>query len=136
MTEFDAFWQVYPHRIAKGAARIALARALQKTTLDVILTALESYKRHKPEDRAWCHASTWLNQERWEDEWEPPATIKPEPLFRPARTVEEVRQYLNSIGKPISAEIQRARSVDDLPAFARMVPKDWNVLPMKKAEGR
>lgn len=134
MTDFDTFWLAYPHRIAKGAARAAFAKALRKTTLETILNALESYKRHKPEDRPWCHASTWLNQERWEDEWEPPATIKPQPLFRPARNVDELRQYLQSIGKPVSAEIAKAKDVTDLPAFARMVPADWhpNVTPLKR----
>ena len=135
MTAFDTFWQHYPLRIAKGAARLAFARALRKTTLETILTALEAYKKHKPEDRPWCHASTWLNQERWEDEWEPPPTIVPQPLFRPARTPEEMRAYLRSVGKPISPEIERARTVDELPAFARMVPVEWNpnVVQMRKA---
>lgn len=128
--EFETFWQHYPHRIAKGAARLAFVRALRKTTLDVILAALESYKKHKPEDRAWCHASTWLNQERWEDEWETPATIKAAPVVRPARSVQEVVEFYKAAGKPVSAEIANAKSVDDLPIFARMVPT--NVTPLRK----
>ncbi len=131
--DFDIFWQAYPRRIAKGAARKAFAAALKKTTLETMLAALEKYKQHKPDDIQWCHASTWLTQERWDDEWEAPETIKPEPLFRPAATVEEVRQYLASVGKPISAEIARARTVADLPAFAQMVPVNWNITPIRKA---
>ena len=131
MNEFDAFWQHYPRRIAKGAARIAYERALKKTTPEIILAALEKYKLHKPDTIDYCHASTWLNGERWCDEWEA-ETIKPEPLFRPARSVEEVRQYMRSVGRPVSAEIERAKDVADLPAFAKLIPVGWNVTPMKR----
>lgn len=136
MDSFETFWSAYPRRIAKAEARRAFDKAMRKTTLETILSALESYKKHKPEYADFCHPATWLNGERWADEWEPPKTIVPTPLFRPARNVDELRQYLQSIGKPVSAEIARARDVTDLPAFARMVPADWqpsNVTHIRKA---
>lgn len=131
--DFERFWSAYPRRVAKGAARLAFVRAIRKTTIETMLSAVESYKKHKPDYCDWAHPSTWLNQERWADEWEPPKTIMPEPMFRPARTVDEVKQYLRSVGKPISADVERARSVEDLPAFARMIPTSWPVVvPLKR----
>lgn len=129
---FEMFWKEYPRKVAKAAAFHEFKKAMAKTTLDVLLKAIENYKKHKPDYCDWAHARTWLHQERWEDEWEPPATIKPQPLFRPARSVDEIRQYLQSIGKPVSPEIARARDVTELPAFARMIPADWNVTPIRK----
>ena len=124
MEAFDRFWSAYPRRIAKGAAKVAFAKAIRKTTLEVMLSSLEKYKQHKPENIDWCHAATWLNAERWEDEWEP-ETIRAAPMVRKARSVEEVKALYASLGRPLSPEIQNARSVDDLPVFARMIPIDW-----------
>lgn len=72
MTEFDIFWMAYPRRTGKGAARKAFDKARQKTTLQVMLNALEWQRQQEQ----WLsnggayipHPSTWLNQERWEDE--------------------------------------------------------------------
>lgn len=70
--DFDRFWQAYPRRVGKGDARRAFGKAIGKTSLAVILKALE-WQRHQP---GWMkdggefipHPSTWLNQERWDDE--------------------------------------------------------------------
>lgn len=130
MDEFEGFWSAYPRRIAKAEARRAFAKALRKTTLEAMLSAIEAYKRHKPDYCDFCHPATWLNQERWADEWEAPATIKAAPVVRPARSVQEVVEFYKAAGKPVSAEIANAKSVDDLPIFARMVPT--NVTPLRK----
>ena len=71
---FDEFWQAYPRRIAKGAARRAYDKATKQVEHQTIMAGLERYKAHldtqKAEKRFICHASTWLNQERWADEYE------------------------------------------------------------------
>lgn len=134
--EFQTFWKAYPLKIARGAAKTALARALKKTDMQAILNAIQIYIRCKPEDRAWCHASTWLNQERWADEWEPPETIKPEPIVRSARNLEELKQYLAEVGKPVARDILTAKTIDELPTFLRMIPAAWkpaNVTPLRRA---
>lgn len=122
---FEIFWAAYPRRIAKGAARKAFAIALRKTTLEIMLAAIEQYKRHKPEKIDYCHAATWLNGERWEDQWEDAPTVKPQPVVRAARSLDELRKYLKSIGKPVRIEIEKARDISDLPAFMAMVPVTW-----------
>jgi hypothetical protein len=69
---FDQFWAAYPRKTGKGKARAEFAKAITRTTLDAILTALE-WQRTQPD---WVknggqfipHPSTWLHQERWDDE--------------------------------------------------------------------
>jgi hypothetical protein len=75
-TKFELVWSKYPRRVAKKAAKQAIARALQRVSLDTIMTALEwqceqpNWKerddmgvlRHVP------HLATWANGDRWEDE--------------------------------------------------------------------
>ena len=61
--DFERFWQAYPRKVAKQAARRALARVLQ---------ALEQQKTEtqwqRENGRYIPHPVTWLNQGRWEDE--------------------------------------------------------------------
>lgn len=72
MDDFDTFWRAYPRRVGKGDARKAFAKALKKTSIDRILKAL-AWQQHQPQ---WIrdggafvpHPTTWLNQERWDDE--------------------------------------------------------------------
>lgn len=70
--DFARFWDAYPQKTGKGAARASYERALYKTDPETILAALEAQKK-SPQ---WCrdggqyipHPATWLNQERWQDE--------------------------------------------------------------------
>ena len=66
---FDAFWNSYPRKQGKGAARKAWVKALTKSDPDTITAAALSY-RNDPnrEDAFTAHAATWLNDERWDDE--------------------------------------------------------------------
>ncbi|AZO54896.1 hypothetical protein EJ077_16665 [Mesorhizobium sp. M8A.F.Ca.ET.057.01.1.1] len=68
VSSFESWWQLYPEKVGKGAARKAFERAQRKATVDTLTAGLERYIADKPADRAWCHPSTWLNQERWTDE--------------------------------------------------------------------
>lgn len=70
--EFLDFWEAYPHKVGRAAARTKFAIAIRKTDLPTIMAALARYKSTKPPDREWCHPTTWLNQERWADQ---PATM-------------------------------------------------------------
>lgn len=76
--QFNVFWDVYPNKKGKGHARKAFNKALKLTNLETILDALDLYKAHKPDWQKYCHPSTWLNQERWDDEWgtEPPTALE------------------------------------------------------------
>lgn len=66
---FEDFWQIYPRRKARAAAKRAFDRLNVTPELwDQIVTALEWQKREWSDPRFIPHASTWLNQCRWEDE--------------------------------------------------------------------
>jgi hypothetical protein len=66
-TEFDKWWEHYPHKVAKGAARRAFRQALRSASLDELVAGVERYRRNKPKDIAYCNPATWLNDERWLD---------------------------------------------------------------------
>lgn len=64
---FEKFWQLYPRKVGKGQARRAFATALKKTSLPVLLDAVQGYE-FDPRERFKPHPATWLNGERWLDE--------------------------------------------------------------------
>ena len=78
MSDFDAFWAVYPRKVGKGAARKAWAKAALPA-LDVVLNAV----RAQADSEQWRREggqfvplpATWLNQTRWEDEPGPVRTV-------------------------------------------------------------
>lgn len=67
---FDVFWSSFPKKVGKGAAKKAWQK--KKPPLDQVLAALEVQKKSKQwqkEDGQFIpNPSTWLNQERWQDE--------------------------------------------------------------------
>jgi len=82
--DFDAFWDIYPRRVGKGAARLAFFRALpllademeliEEAAARHMIRAVEAYA-NRPDTRALepkfvPHPATWLNQKRYIDELE------------------------------------------------------------------
>ncbi len=72
---FDEWWKLYPRKVGKGAARKAYERALRKADPVVLLAAVvrarDAYNDQaakRGSHRFTPHPSTWLNEERWEDE--------------------------------------------------------------------
>lgn len=69
---FARFWEAYPRKIGKGAAEKAYAKALLRIDgpdpPGQMLLALERVKPTWREPEFTPHASTWLNESRWEDE--------------------------------------------------------------------
>jgi hypothetical protein len=68
---FDEFWALYPRKVAKAVARKAFARLTEQQQLDAC-KALDDHIIYwdikEIEIEFIPHPSTWLNQERWEDE--------------------------------------------------------------------
>lgn len=65
---FDDFWVVYPRRHGKQAAMKSWKAAIKKVKPEVIIEAAKRYADDPNRvDRFTAHASTWLNQGRWED---------------------------------------------------------------------
>ena len=69
--EFTRFWDIYPRKVGKGAARTAWARATRKTAPEVITEAAHAHARTwasaDTEARFIPHPASWLNAERWND---------------------------------------------------------------------
>lgn len=73
---FETFWTDYPRKVCKEAARKAYAKAVKAHGAQTILDALAAWNRtRKPcEPQFLPHASTWLNQARYLDDYEALAT--------------------------------------------------------------
>ncbi len=68
--DFERFWAVYPKKVGKGDARKAFSKV--KAPVDTLIAAVEAQKVStqwtQENGRYIPNPSTWLNQERWEDE--------------------------------------------------------------------
>lgn len=88
---FPEFWKAYPRKVKKLEASIAYSRLDPSPELALrILIAVQAQRergclRPKPggDVQFIPHASTWLNQRRWEDELEPaPASTSTDRVTR------------------------------------------------------
>lgn len=70
--EFDAFWAIWPNKVCKQKAFESYGRALARVTQAELLDGVRRYVASKPDSQQWCHAATWLNQDRWTDQPAPP----------------------------------------------------------------
>lgn len=73
--DFQKFWQAYPRKIAKAKAKTAFMRLYKEMpNIEELLSILERHKASKQwkqsDGKYIPHATTWLNQQRWEDEVE------------------------------------------------------------------
>ena len=105
-SDFNLFWNSYPRKTAKGAAKMAWLKALKKEKAQVIIEAACRFAEDKNRDPSFTpHASTWLNQERWADESLPPKPpqngsrrLDETPTVVPPKYVEEDRS--NAVPMP------------------------------------
>ncbi len=66
----SVFWPECPRRVGKKDARKAWLKARRIASLEIIMDGLTAYKRGKPDYADWMHPATFLNGERWTDEYE------------------------------------------------------------------
>jgi hypothetical protein len=66
---FDEFWAIYPRKVCRSAAEQSWRRALAKVDngKEIIDNLVRSLPGFSPDPQFIPHASTWLNQERWND---------------------------------------------------------------------
>lgn len=72
---FDKFWEVYPRKVDKKKAREKFAKIKPTEELvDTMIKQIERFKQtndwQKENGKYIPHPSTWLNNNRWEDEIE------------------------------------------------------------------
>jgi hypothetical protein len=76
---FNEFWTRYPKKIGKGAAQAAWQKAnpqngLVETILEQVEKAKQTAQWSQENGKFIPHPATWLNQKRWEDDYQPTAT--------------------------------------------------------------
>lgn len=71
---FETFWKHYPRKVGKAAARSKwVSKVKTRDTAEKVVSAIKRHTAYYQWSRT-CdqqhipHASTWLNQERWDDE--------------------------------------------------------------------
>lgn len=69
MTEFDEFYLAYPNKKAKPVARKAWDKAVRIASPEDIMAGLARYIEGKEPWKAWLMPATFLNQERWDDDY-------------------------------------------------------------------
>ena len=86
---FERFWNAYPRKEGKQVALKAFAKV--KVGIDVLLNAIEKQKQcdqwQKDNGQFIPHASTWLNQCRWEDECF--HSSRPKSAYQPTMTQQQ-----------------------------------------------
>jgi hypothetical protein len=78
--QFEAFWNVYPRKVARGAAVLSWTRALKLAEPATIIAAAERYagERAGKDPTYTKHPATWLNHGCWTDEPMMPQPPAPE----------------------------------------------------------
>jgi hypothetical protein len=112
--DFDRFWAEYPAKIAKKAARKAFKTALKAADAEQIIAGAARY-REDPNRSATAHPSSWLNQERWNDDplpafgdrSEPDKALKLAALAEKVREVERGNIRGDQPGLPASGGVPR-----------------------------
>lgn len=67
---FDLFWEAWPLKENKQTAMKAFLKVEKEIPHDSIARTVELYAEHcRVTDRPFCHAATWLNQRRWENDY-------------------------------------------------------------------
>lgn len=120
--DFERFWSVFPRKISRLAAVRAWQSAIKKTTIQEILEAVDSYKKHKPDYADWCHPATWLNSERWTDQWED---------SEPATKI-----TLHEINKRIEAKLAMIDVLKTHRELSRDILNNWKPIGAIKPESR
>lgn len=100
-TPFDEFWEIYDHKKSKSVS----LKAWKKITDKEKALALEAVPQYlvyiRKNNVSQCHASTWLNQKRWDDD----NTIKP--AIAKSATTPLPQRYSKYLAKNIESKILR-----------------------------
>lgn len=66
--EFEKWWEIYPHKVAKGDAKTKFRIARKSASFEELCEGVKRYKASKPADIQWCGPAVWLHQCRWKDQ--------------------------------------------------------------------
>lgn len=111
---FDTFWEIYPRHHANGKPGGGAPRnktfdkwkRLAAAERDLCLTAVANYAEasHQPDAPYVAHATTWLNEKRWDD-WLEPAD------YSKARGPAPPRDRFADMGRSLQERVNRVKEV-------------------------
>ncbi len=112
--EFDLFWEMYPRKVGKKAARLAYSKAVGSNGSVEILTGAQRLANdpNLPEPRFIPHPATWLNEGRWEDELYPE---RPKSSEQVVETSKKKLERDKEITQSLIAEMQEAKAKTSAP---------------------
>ena len=67
-SEFDKWWEIYPRKVGKKEAKRKFVIALRKVKLKKLMSATRKYAELQNDIQFTAYPSTWLYQERWDDD--------------------------------------------------------------------
>ena len=67
LSEFERFWEIYPKKTDKGAARRAFTTATKKADVDLVIRKAKAYAEdpNLPPKQYIKNPASWLNAEAW-----------------------------------------------------------------------
>ncbi|KQR85191.1 hypothetical protein [Microbacterium sp. Leaf179] len=98
---FDDFWAAWPRKVAKPNARKAWAKAVKRSTPEIINAAAVAYRDnpHRPSTEFIPHPATWLNRDGWDDPLDGPRSNgRPTPTDRATAIARAGQQLIASRG--------------------------------------
>lgn len=68
--DFEAFWEIYPRKVGKDAARRAWVKVVKTTSSTQIIQGAKTFavQREGEDPQYTAYPATWLNAGRWDDE--------------------------------------------------------------------
>ena len=92
--EFASFWSEFPNKVGKPKAQASFTSARKRASFEAIMSGLARYVASKPADRAWLNPTTFLNQDRWEDQ---PGVVVPMARGSPsARPIDDLINHMSA----------------------------------------
>lgn len=102
---FNQFWEVYPKKVAKKAARKAFDK-VPASEYPKLVPAVEAQKKslqwHRDKGQYIPNPATWLNQGRWDDEAGPEGKEREPKMAGSGKTgtvdIDELEKFLENMG--------------------------------------
>ena len=110
---FDEWWKLYPRKVGKGEARKAYVKALKTTSRETLTAGLEAFILAEPwrGEIQYCpHASKWLNQGYWENEYQAPGLAIDEAILAAARQADQEDENAEQQGNGSNLRLVEAPS--------------------------
>lgn len=111
--DFDEFWNTYPRKVGKGAAKKAFRRAVKDANVATVLAGVVRLANdpYLPPKQFIPHPATWLNKQGWEDEPYPERVLTVEEKQAQAQVLVEKRRLADAEhSKRLKAEMQAAQA--------------------------